>query len=211
MQRTDPGGTLPRPSLISQYRQLIGPRATERLRKTAHRLSGLKILHVNSTRGGGVAEILSSLTPLMNDAGIETEWLVIDGSPDFFSFTKDIHNALHREVVELPPASMRLHRDVVHANGAQARLDDYDLVIVHDPQPLPLVELRGRQTWIWCCHVDLSAPFAAARSYLEPMIERYDAAAFSLPEYAQPLGVPQRFITVAGLANAGEPFGKWSR
>ena len=157
--------------LLERYQQLIGIRATERLVRKARRLAGRKVLHINSTRqGGGVAEILSNLTPLMNEIGIETEWLVIDGTPDFFAFTKDIHNALHGEAVELAPAGMRLHRDVARANAAQARLDDYDVVIVHDPQPLPIVEVRRQQSWIWCCHIDLSAPFPQAWNYLAPMI-----------------------------------------
>jgi trehalose synthase len=184
--------------LLERYQQLIGIRATERLLRKARRLQGRKVLHINSTRqGGGVAEILSSLTPLMNEIGIETEWLVIEGTPEFFSFTKDVHNALHGEAVELTQAGMRLHAEVARANAAQARLDDYDVVIVHDPQPLRLVDLRKQQSWIWCCHVDLSAPFPDAWNYLAPMIERYDAAVLSLPEYAQPLDVPQRYIMPA--------------
>jgi trehalose synthase len=133
----------------------------------------------------------------MNDVGIATEWLVINGSPHFFAFTKDIHNALHGEQIALAPGSMTLHQEVAHANGAQARLGDYDVIIVHDPQPLPLVELRERQRWIWCCHIDLSAPDRTVWGYLAPTVDRYDAGVFSLPEYAQPLSVPQRFIMPA--------------
>jgi len=129
----------------------------------------IKVLHVNSTRqSGGVAEILSSLTPLLNDVGIETEWLVIDGAPELFTFTKDIHNALHGEAIGLSRAGKRLHREIAEANAAERRLDDYDLVIVHDPQPLPLIEFRRQQTWIWCCHIDLSASFTPAWNYRRP-------------------------------------------
>src|SRR2546423_935640 len=186
------------PSLLSRYHPLIGIRATDRLVKKARRLNGVRVLHANSTRqGGGVAEILSSLTPLMNDLGIETRWQVIDGSPDFFSFTKGIHNGLHGQVIAPAPEGTALHRHTAHANGARAKLETYDVVIVHDPQPLPLVELRRQQKWIWCCHVDLSAPYPAAWNYLAPTINLYDAAVFSLEEYAQPLNVPQRFIMPA--------------
>ena len=185
-------------SLLSRYQPLIGVRATERLLRKARRLRGLKILHVNSTRqGGGVAEILSSLTPLMNDVRITTDWLVIDGSPAFFALTKDIHNGLHGEALELTPESIRLHREVAQANGTQSRFSDYDVIIVHDPQPLPLVDLRQQERWIWCCHIDLSAPHPNVWDYLAPSVDRYDAAVFSLPEYAQPLAVPQRFIMPA--------------
>src|SRR5262245_33206618 len=183
---------------LELYQPRIGIRATERLLRKASRLAGLKVLHVNSTRhGGGVAEILASLMPLMQDVGIDTDWLVIDGSPEFFSNTKDLHNALQGEPVAIASAGMTLHRDIVHANGRRAQLQDHDVVVVHDPQPLPLIELRAQQTWIWCCHIDLSAPFAPAWEYLAPMVERYDTAVFSLPEYAQPLAVPQRFILPA--------------
>jgi trehalose synthase len=199
MEQRSPAPSLDAPSLLERYQQLIGIRATARLLKKARRLAGLKVLHVNSTRqGGGVAEILSSLTPLMNQVGIETDWLVIDGSTEFFAFTKDLHNGLHGEPIELAAADMLLHRDVACGNGTQGQLDGHDVVIVHDPQPLPLVQLRKhRQAWIWCCHIDLSAPFASAWNYLGPMVELYDTAVFSLPEYAQPLNVPQRFIMPA--------------
>lgn len=185
-------------SLLYRYEPLIGAPAVERVFKKARRLSGIKVLHVNSThQGGGVAEILSSLTPLMNDVGIETEWLVIDGSPEFFAFTKDIHNSLHGDAMELTARAMAVHSDIAHANAAQQRLDQFDVIIVHDPQPLRLVELRDHQAWLWCCHIDLSAPFPDAWNYLAPAVNRYDAAVFSLAEYAQPLAVPQHFIMPA--------------
>src|SRR2546430_16536290 len=115
--------------LLSRYHPLSGVRATDRLVKKARRLKGVKVLHVNSSRqGGGVAELLSSLTPLMNDLGIETGWQVIDGSPDFFSFTKGIHNGLHGQAIAPAPEGMALHRHIVHANGAGASLEAYDVV-----------------------------------------------------------------------------------
>jgi trehalose synthase len=186
------------PALLERYQPLIGVRATERLLKKARQLRGLKVLHVNSTRqGGGVAEILSSLTPLMNDIGIDAEWLVIEGSPEFFAVTKDIHNGLQGEPVGLSALGKTLHRDIAHANGGQAALEDYDVVLVHDPQPVALVELRQQQRWAWWCHIDLSAPDPEVWSYLAPTVERYDAVVFSLPEYAQPLSVRQGFIMPA--------------
>jgi len=188
MENFAPAGNVTQLSLLSRYQPLIGVRATERLLRKARKISGLKILHVNSTRqGGGVAEILSSLTPLMNDVGITTEWLVIDGSSAFFAFTKDIHNGFHGEPVEVAPESITLHREVAQANGTESRLCDYDVIIVHDPQPLPLIELRQQQRWIWCCHVDLSAPHQNVWSYLAPSINRYDAAGFLFPSMRSPL------------------------
>src|SRR5215207_6908629 len=136
------------PSLLTRYQPLIGVRATDRLLRKARRLSGLKVLHINSTRqGGGVAEILSSLTPLMNDIGIATEWAVIEASPEFFAFTKDLHNGLQGEAITPARASMTLHEDGTLTNAETMRLEDFDVIIVHDPQPLPLIEVRGRQKW----------------------------------------------------------------
>jgi trehalose synthase len=185
-------------SVLGSYRQLVGDRAMDRLLGKARRLRGLKLLHINSTRhGGGVAEILSSLTPMMNEAGITADWLVIDGSSEFFGFTKDIHNGLHGEQVALDPQAVKLHRESANDAVKRETLDRYDVIIVHDPQPLPLIEHRSKQIWIWCCHIDLSAPDPSVWNYLGPMVNSFDAAIFSLPEYAQPLSTMQRFIMPA--------------
>jgi trehalose synthase len=192
------GHGLVEPGPLSGYEPLIGVRARDRLLKKARRLSALRVIHINSTRqGGGVAEILSSLTPLMNDIGITTEWLVIEGSPEFFAFTKDLHNGLQGEPITPSPAGAALHREVALTNFGATRLDDFDVVIVHDPQPLPLVFRRGRQVWIWQCHIDLSEPAPAVWKYIATLVERYDCAVFSLPEYGQRLSIPQRFIMPA--------------
>jgi trehalose synthase len=196
MERPTPSN--PSLSLLARHQPLIGVRATERLLKKARRLSGLRVLHINSTRqGGGVAEILSSLTPLMNDVGVATEWFVLEGTAEYFAFTKDIHNGLQGEPVTPSGVNIELHREVALANVEAARLNNFDVIIVHDPQPLPLIEARGDQIWIWCCHIDLSVPFPDVWNYLAPMVERYDMAVFSLPEYGQPLAIPQRFIMPA--------------
>jgi trehalose synthase len=183
--------------LADSYQPLIGPRAMRRLLSKARRLSGLRVLHVSSTRrGGGVAEILSRLTPLMNAAGIAADWQVIAGTDDSFAFTKEVHNALQGAPIDVTPRKANLHREVVldQASGVGR---DYDVVIVHDPQPLSLIASRGREVWIWCCHVDLTEPDPGVWSYLAPLVNRYDAAVFSLAEYAQDLVVPQRFIMPA--------------
>jgi len=184
--------------MLGQYEPLIGIRATDRLLNKARQLTGLKVLHVNSTRtGGGVAEILTSLVPLMNELGIVSDWLVLEGEPDFFAFTKDIHNALHGAPIEITREQMAVHRKIVLGNIRDLAELLYDVIVVHDPQPLPLVELRRGQVWIWCCHIDASAPDQAVWDYLAPTVDRYDAAVFSLSEYAQKLQVPQRFIMPA--------------
>jgi trehalose synthase len=147
--------------------------------------------------GGGVAQILSSLTLLMNESGIKTGWRVIQGRPDFFTITKKMHNALQGAELNLSDFKKSIYEEVVFENAERMHLD-HDLVIVHDPQPLPLIAYyRKKSPWVWRCHVDLSSPHKGLWSYLVPFIERYDAVVLSLPEYAQKLTPPQRFIMPA--------------
>lgn len=183
---------------IEDYEPLIGAAAVERICRKAERLRDLHIVNVNSTYyGGGVAEILSSLTLLMNACGIKTGWRLIQGRPDFFSVTKKMHNALQGGELNLSELKKSIYEEVAFENAARLHLD-HDVVIVHDPQPLPLIRYqRKRSPWIWRCHVDLSAPNPDLWAYLAPFIERYDAVVLSLPEYAQKLTAPQRFIMPA--------------
>ena len=183
---------------VDDYQPLIGAEAVERILRKADGLRDLHIINVNSTYyGGGVAEILSSLTLLMNGTGIKTGWRVLQGRPDFFSTTKKMHNALQGAGIELTELKKSIYEEVDFENAARMHLD-HDLVIVHDPQPLPLIEFyRKKNPWIWRCHIDLSAPDQALWNYLAPYIERYDAVVLSLPEYAQKLSTPQRFIMPA--------------
>lgn len=187
--------SLPR---LVDYEPLIGAEAVERIERKVARLRDMHVLNVNSTYyGGGVAEILSSLTLLMNTSGIRTGWRVIQGRPDFFSITKKIHNALQGAEINLTDLKRRIFEEVCAENAARMHID-HDLVIVHDPQPLPLVRFfRKKAPWIWRCHVDLTSPNQALWNYLAGFIERYDAVVVSLPEYAQRLTTPQRFIMPA--------------
>jgi trehalose synthase len=183
---------------IEDYTPLIGEAAVDRLRSKALRLRDMHVANVSSTYyGGGVAEILSSLTLLMNSSGIRTGWRVIQGRPDFFSITKKMHNALQGGDINLTELKMNIYEEVVYENAVRNHLD-HDLVIVHDPQPLPLIQhYRKKAPWVWRCHLDLAAPNPALWSYVTPFIERYDAVVLSLPEYAQKLSAPQRFIAPA--------------
>jgi trehalose synthase len=183
---------------IEDYEPLIGGETVERLLKKVETLRDLHIVNINSTYyGGGVAEILSSLTLLMNASGIETGWRVIEGRPDFFSITKKMHNALQGGDINLTDLKVQIYEEVAFENAARLHLD-HDVVVVHDPQPLPLIQhYRKKAPWIWRCHIDLSQPHQDVWDYLAPMIERYDAVVLSLPEYAQKLGAPQRFIMPA--------------
>jgi len=182
------------------YEPFIGPEAVARIMRKAEELAPLHIVHISSTfYGGGVTEILTPLTLMMNALGIETGWRMIQGTPDFFACTKKLHNLLQGAAVDLSSAEKDTYEGVVFENSIRLHIDDCDAVIVHDPQPLPLINhFPDRDVpWIWQCHVDLSGPNPDAWNYLCRFIEQYDLAIFSLPEYAQQLGVVQRFITPA--------------
>jgi trehalose synthase len=183
---------------VADYEHLVGAETVDRILAKAHKLRDLHVVHINSTYyGGGVAEILSSLTLLMNLAGIRTGWRVIQGRPDFFSITKRMHNALQGADIALTDLKMQIYEEVAYENAARIHLD-HDVVIVHDPQPLPLVRhFRKKAPWIWRCHVDLSHPNPEMWAFLAPLVENYDAVVLSLPEYAQNLTTPQRFIAPA--------------
>lgn len=185
---------------IEQYEPLIGAATTERILRKAERVRNMKIAHVSSTfYGGGVTEILTPLTLMMNAAGIETGWHLIQGTPGFFGCTKKLHNALQGEQIEFSEAEEEVYEEVVFENALRLHLEDCDAVIVHDPQPLPLIRHFPARVapWLWQCHVDLSSPHPATWEYLREYVEQYDAAILSLPEYAQQLAVEQRFVTPA--------------
>jgi len=133
----------------------------------------------------------------MNASGVRTGWRVIQGRPDFFSITKKMHNALQGASINITELKTRIYEEVAHENAVRNHLD-HDVVIVHDPQPLPMIQhYRRRAPWIWRCHVDLTHPNPELWSYLAPLIEQYDAVVLSLPAYAQKLTKPQRFIMPA--------------
>jgi trehalose synthase len=177
---------------VEDYEDLVGAEAIDRVLRKAEPLKDLHITHVNSTYyGGGVAVLLSSLTLLMDSVGIKTGWRVIQGSPDFFSVTKKMHNALQGGEINLSDQKKHIYEHVVYENVIRNHMD-HDRVIIHDPQPLPMIEhYRKRGPWIWRCHVDLSAPNREVWEYLAPYVEKYDAVILSLDEYAQRLNTPQ--------------------
>ncbi len=183
---------------IEDFEPLVGAEMVDRIMAKVAPLRDMHIVNINSTYyGGGVAEILSSLTLLMNAAGIRTGWRVLEGRPDFFSVTKKMHNALQGGEISLSDLKRNIYEEVVFENACRMHLD-HDLVIVHDPQPLPLItHYRKTAPWIWRCHLELTKPHPDVWAYLVPFIERYDAVVLSLPEYAQKIGPPQRFIMPA--------------
>jgi len=183
---------------IEQYEPLIGAEAVKRISKKAEHVRTQHVVHISSTfYGGGVSEILTPLTLMMNALGIETGWRMIQGTPEFFSCTKKIHNALQGDSVSLSNAEKSVYEQVVAENALRLHLDECDAVIVHDPQPLPLIRhfADHDMPWLWQCHIDLSSPDRAAWDYVRGFAEDYDLAIFSLPEYGQ--GLEQRFVMPA--------------
>jgi trehalose synthase len=152
----------------------------------------------NSTYyGGGVAEILSSLTLLMNSLGLRTQWRVIQGTADFFSITKKMHNALQGGEIHLSKIKKEIFEQVIYENSVRNFLE-HDFIIVHDPQPLPLIEHYEKKCpWIWRCHLDLSRPEAETWKYLRRWIDSYDAVIVSCPEYKQEMKPPQHVFMPA--------------
>ena len=188
----------PRLVKLEDYVQYVGGETVDRILQKARQLQDLHVVNVNSTYyGGGVAELLGSMTILMNSIGIKTGWRVIQGSPDFFSITKKMHNALQGGEINLTDRKKEIFEEVVYENVIRTHLE-HDLVIIHDPQPLPMINhYRKRGPWLWRCHVDLSRPNRELWDYLVPFVEQYDAVVFSIREYAQKLKTPQLFFMPA--------------
>ena len=183
---------------LKDYERFVGTETIERIRKKAKQLQDLHVVNVNSTYyGGGVSQLLSSLTLLMNSLGIKTGWRVVHGPPDFFSITKKIHNALQGGKINLSDRKMQIYEQVIYENAIRNHLD-HDVVIVHDPQPLPIINhYRKDCPWIWRCHIDLSRPNQELWNYLVRFIEKYDAVILSSRDYKQKLKTPQLFFMPA--------------
>lgn len=179
-------------SLLETYEEVVGSPVIRHLRQLGGCLEGKKVVQVNSTRvGGGVAEILHRFVPLMETLGIDVRWEVITGTEPFFKTTKTIHNALQGSPMGLTGDMIRAFEETNRANAERlcGVLSEADFVIIHDPQPAPLLKLcpdrKGK--WIWRCHIDVSRPNRGVWRYLRKWIEPYDASIFSLPDFAQPL------------------------
>ncbi|NLE94091.1 MAG: glycosyltransferase [Dehalococcoidia bacterium] len=183
---------------IDDYEKHIGAEAVARIKSKARPLQQCRVVNVNSTYyGGGVSMLLGSLTLLMNSLGIETGWRTIHGPPDFFSVTKKMHNALQSGDINWSPRKQEIYEAVVYQNSILNHLT-HDIVVVHDPQPLPLVtHYRKGGPWVWRCHIDLQDPHRELWNYLAQFIEQYDAVIMSSKEYAQPLKTPQVFFMPA--------------
>jgi len=169
---------------LDDYRQIVGDEQIGKIFRLARKLYGKRIIHVNSTyMGGGVAEMLQSLVPLMNDAGLKADWRILRGSPDFFDITKKFHNALQGDEINLSKMKKSIYEQVNEDFARYADLN-HDAVIIHDPQPLPLIRYYHKtQPWIWRGHIDLSDPNPVLWEYLKSFILRYDLVIVSNKEY----------------------------
>jgi trehalose synthase len=181
---------------LADYYKVAGDEAISSIYRKARSLYGKHIVHINSTyQGGGVAEILVSLLPLINDVGMAAGWRILHAHPDFFTISKKFHNALQGDRVNLTEMKKRLYLQACEDFSVLTHLH-HDAVIIHDPQPLPLITYyKKRQPWIWRCHIDLSHPNPELWDYLKKFILRYDAAVISNDNYRKKdLPVPQKVI-----------------
>jgi trehalose synthase len=170
---------------LADYTHIVGKDLTEQIRELAEPLKGKRVLHVSATAfGGGVSEILYTLVPLMRDVGIDAHWHVIFGKEEFYNATKLLHNSLQGAEETLSDEQWEIFDEInqINAEGLQG---EWDVVIVHDPQPIGL--LRGAREkgdkWVWRCHIDLSTPNPAPIARLLPMIEEYDASVWHMEKY----------------------------
>jgi len=184
---------------LDNYRGIVGDDVISGTYRKARKLYGKHFLQINSTYyGGGVAEILDSLVPLMNSVGIEADWRIIRGSPDLFTITKKFHNALQGDSINLSDIKKQLYVGTNEAFSTYCQIEQ-DCVIVHDPQPLPLIRFyRKRQPWVWRCHIDLTDPNQKLWEFLKGFILKYDMVIFSSEKYKkEDLPVEQRVIVPA--------------
>ncbi|MFN8617751.1 MAG: glycosyltransferase [Dehalococcoidia bacterium] len=189
------------PKFLESYRQAVLPGVIESIRHDARDLAGARVLHVNATAyGGGVAEILGSMVPLMQDLGLKADWKIISGTDDFFGVTKAMHNALQGKAHDWTDAERALWVDTNRKNAEG--WEEYDFVVIHDPQPAPILGLlreSGREPrgkWLWRCHIDLTDAQAEAWELLQPWTSQYDGSIWTMRQYVRQ-GMPERNLFIA--------------
>ncbi|MGD6853282.1 MAG: glycosyltransferase [Candidatus Bathyarchaeia archaeon] len=182
--------------ILKDYSRVTSDPDLSSIQQKADKLRGKHIVCINSTyQGGGVAEILDSIIILLNELGLEVGWRILHGSPDFFTVTKKFHNALQGEKINFSAQKKDVYYDANKRFSLFTHLEDHDLVMVHDPQPLPLIDFYDkRQPWIFRCHIDLTAPNPDVWSYLKQFIVKYDHFIVSLEQYKHDLPIPQSVV-----------------
>ncbi|MFU2157494.1 MULTISPECIES: glycosyltransferase [Caldisericum] len=182
---------------IDDYRGIVSDEAIDEIYSISKHLQGKVIQNINSTAvGGGVAEILTRMIPLLKELGIDAHWDVIKGTDRFFTITKKMHNALHGVDLEITEEEFNYFLEVNRENFSILN-SDADIIFVHDPQPVALVEKKKelKSKWLWRCHIDFSNPKEKVWQFLKNFIETYDAAVFSAPAFARELSIPQVLIS----------------
>jgi trehalose synthase len=180
--------------MISQYAGISPKRDLLLLNTLGKAFKGKTFLHVNSTRaGGGVAEILHRMIPLLNSLGIDARWEVIEGDQKFFDITKKIHNALQGNMENITEEMWEYYYEVNKRNAKNINLEA-DGVLIHDPQPAPLINFKKNGKWIWRCHIDLSKPSPEVSNHLEPFCKKYDAIIFSVPKFARAMATDEFIV-----------------
>jgi len=179
---------------LHDYVPIVGQPIIDDLMLVAEKLKGKIVQHINSTAvGGGVAEILNRMVPLLTELGVDSRWDVVKGGEEFFWVTKKFHNALHGKHEEITQHDFDIFMETSQRSIEQ--LDTYgDIVFVHDPQPIALVNKKSANKWIWRCHIDISNPDKIVWEYLRSFIDKYDAAVFSAPSFSQNLPIRQFLI-----------------
>lgn len=174
---------------LEDYRPIVGDDVIQAIRTLAEPLQGARVVHINATAfGGGVAEILSTLVPLMRDVGLDAEWQVIEGAEEFFNVTKAMHNGLQGMNLPLSEEMKGVWQRYNELNAGKFE-GDYDFVVVHDPQPAGLLHYTGGEHgrhWIWRCHIDTSHPNLSYWNFLAPYIDEHPAAVFTMEQYVGP-------------------------
>ncbi len=175
-------------SLLEAYRKLLGENSIKKLLKLSKEFSNMSVLHVNSTKfGGGVAEILQNMVPLMNELGINTEWKTFTAPDAFFEISKKMHNALQGDKsIQFTEEEVKLFIEQAKSTYEQVH-PDADFNIIHDPQPSPLINFAESKhgKWIWRCHIDTSDRNPQAWELISPYLAFYDALIFTKLEYAK--------------------------
>ncbi len=178
------------------YAPVVGEGVIREIALLGERLAGLRVANVNSTRrGGGVAEILERVIPLLNEVGLAARWEVMQGSQEFFDLTKALHNALHGKPYTFTAEDREIFNLTTETNLKSIDLAA-DVIFIHDPQPAGLINARDRLggDWLWRCHIDVSAPAAGAWEFIAPIVAKYDLAVFSAPQFTRALEIPQVLI-----------------
>lgn len=180
---------------IEEHIPLVGQAIIDDLKLLAEKLKGKVIQNINSTAvGGGVAEILSRIVPLLKELGVDARWDLIKGGEQFFEVTKKFHNALHGRPAQIGEKDFEIFMETSQMNIEEVNIYG-DIVFIHDPQPIALIKKKSTNKWVWRCHVDVSQPNQKVWQFLRDFIDNYDASVFSAPPFSQKLSIRQFLIS----------------